>query len=437
MCSKPWIRVMAIGAIVFVAASDDSLAGELGAWFDRSPAVLPPQARAPEMTYDKSREVCVLFGGAANQTSVPYGETWEWDGNNWNMADSNGPARAGHSLAYDASRQVVVLFGGGSPTERFGDTWQWDGAVWTQVSAGDPAGVLAPAPRTQHCMAFDSQRGVVVLFGGIVEAGGVNIANNETWEWNGTDWTLVSTSGPAPRSMAAMAYDEASQSVVLFGGSDGTQVFDDTWAYDGSAWIEHQVPGPSARRGARMEYHSARNTTVLFGGNDKPQGNDGSMFNDTWEWNGTSWSLAISSGSMTPRHSSGFAYDGARDAIVLAGGSVLGDQGISDTWELFSDCNSNSMPDTDDIINGSSLDCNTNGIPDECEADFDGDGLIDDCDQDIDSDGVPNAEDVCVYGPVGAPVDCEGRPRGDMDGDCDIDLADFAIFQKYFTGPQS
>jgi hypothetical protein len=75
-------------------------------------------------------------------------------------------------------------------------------------------------------------------------------------------------------------------------------------------------------------------------------------------------------------------------------------------------------------------------VPDSCEADLDGDGLIDACDPDADNDGVLNSADACPAGPVGAPIDCEGRPRGDMDADCDIDLLDYADFQAMFTGPQ-
>ena len=84
---------------------------------------------------------------------------------------------------------------------------------------------------------------------------------------------------------------------------------------------------------------------------------------------------------------------------------------------------------------GESEDCNTNSVPDECEQDFDGDGLIDGCDPDIDNDLIENEADVCDYGPLGAPIDCEGRPRGDMNEDCDIDLADYALFAEHFTGP--
>jgi hypothetical protein len=103
-----------------------------------------------------------------------------------------------------------------------------------------------------------------------------------------------------------------------------------------------------------------------------------------------------------------------------------------------SDCNNNSIPDECELVGN---DCNTNGIPDECEADFDGDGQTDDCDPDIDDDGVPNELDACNYTPLGAPIidDAEsclyGTLRGDYDGDCDVDLNDFALFEKDITGP--
>ncbi|MCK4660521.1 MAG: thrombospondin type 3 repeat-containing protein [Phycisphaerae bacterium] len=121
------------------------------------------------------------------------------------------------------------------------------------------------------------------------------------------------------------------------------------------------------------------------------------------------------------------------------------------------DCNDNDIPDECELQGN---DCNTNGIPDDCEEDSDGDGIIDDCDNcpdhensdqadfdgdlwgdacddDIDNDGVLNESDVCDYTRVGAEVDDEGRPRGDLDMDCDTDLDDYAIFQRGFTGPDS
>ncbi|UCG16696.1 MAG: SUMF1/EgtB/PvdO family nonheme iron enzyme [Phycisphaerales bacterium] len=54
---------------------------------------------------------------------------------------------------------------------------------------------------------------------------------------------------------------------------------------------------------------------------------------------------------------------------------------------------------------------------------------------DVDGDGVDDAIDVCDNTVPGTAVDAEGRPLGDVDRDCDADLADYALFQQGFTGP--
>ena len=113
-------------------------------------------------------------------------------------------------------------------------------------------------------MAFDSARGVVVLFGGWTGA-----ANGETWEWNGSAWTQRLVSGPTPRANPAMAYDSARHVTVLFGGSDGSGPFTgfsaETWEWNGVAWTQRTVTGPSARADHTMTYDSARGDGPLRG----------------------------------------------------------------------------------------------------------------------------------------------------------------------------
>ncbi len=53
---------------------------------------------------------------------------------------------------------------------------------------------------------------------------------------------------------------------------------------------------------------------------------------------------------------------------------------------------------------------------------------------DSDGDGVDDHLDVCCATPEGTPVDEQGRPVGDLDRDCDVDILDFAILQAAFTG---
>lgn len=71
-----------------------------------------------------------------------------------------------------------------------------------------------------------------------------------------------------------------------------------------------------------------------------------------------------------------------------------------------------------------------------CEGpDFDGDGAEDNCDTDIDNDGVRNELDVCDFTPLGLDVQANGTVPADLDGDCNVDLRDYALWQVSLTGP--
>jgi hypothetical protein len=54
---------------------------------------------------------------------------------------------------------------------------------------------------------------------------------------------------------------------------------------------------------------------------------------------------------------------------------------------------------------------------------------------DTDGDGVPDGVDACCNTPPGTAVDGDGRPVGDLDGDCDVDLQDYALLAQNLTGP--
>lgn len=56
---------------------------------------------------------------------------------------------------------------------------------------------------------------------------------------------------------------------------------------------------------------------------------------------------------------------------------------------------------------------------------------------DRDADGVGDDRDDCSNTPAGTLVDAAGRPMGDLDGDCDADLADLGLFMQGFTGPMT
>ena len=203
------------------------------------------------------------------------------------------PPRYGAAMAYDSTRHQVVLFGGEGPvTNVYGpvpnlnDTWTWDGTTWTQRLPQS-----SPPARSGHSMAFDSDRGVVVLFGGFtagVENGGFL---NDTWTWDGTNWAQQAQqaiyAAPPPRSGAQMAYDSIHHQTVMFSGQGQgvLKVLNDTWLWDGSSWTNVIPPNPPfARLGASMVFDAANGMIVLFGGNIIQ-----AFANDTWLWDGSNW----------------------------------------------------------------------------------------------------------------------------------------------------
>jgi hypothetical protein len=177
-------------------------------------------------------------------------------------------------------------------------------------------------------MAYDSARGVTVLFGGNPGF----VASSETWEWNGIAWSQRRVSGPPARGYHAMAYDSARRVTVLFGGSDNDgNNLRDTWEWNGSAWTRRSTTGPSARSSHAMIFDAARGVTVLFGGTT----NQGSTNAETWEWNGTTWTRRTGTGPSR-RFLHAMAYDSERGATVLFGGNTP--PANPETWELRAAC---------------------------------------------------------------------------------------------------
>jgi hypothetical protein len=234
------------------------------------------------------------------------------------------PARDYAALAYDAAQVQVVLFGGaGEPggvcCGYFNDTWVWDGTNWTQEFPAD-----SPSARAAFGMAYDAAQGQVVLFGG---SDGIN-QFNDTWVWNGTNWTQLSpANSPSARAAFVMVYDAQSQ-VVLFGGLNGSGDLNDTWVWNGTNWTQQSpATSPPARSDYDMAYDTVHGQVVLFGGLSGT-----SFLGDTWVWDGTTWTQQSPATSPPARAESPMAYDTALSEAVLFGGSNGSGTPLNDTW---------------------------------------------------------------------------------------------------------
>lgn len=68
-----------------------------------------------------------------------------------------------------------------------------------------------------------------MLFGGAVGTC-CSVSLNDTWTWNGTNWTeIYPTTNPTARNAQAMAYDAHRHVLLMFGGATAGPLLDDTW----------------------------------------------------------------------------------------------------------------------------------------------------------------------------------------------------------------
>lgn len=336
-----------------------------------------PSARYDSaMAFDRERGRAVLFGGGGQSPESGYlSDTWEWDGSSWTHVSDTGPqARMRHAMAYDPISESVVLHGGQYmdifPRSK-SDTWSWNGTEWRELSEGvgterreshcmvfdetlqrllvvggrDLAPIVIPVQSTSAAawngaeweilgygplasgrapaMAYDSQRGLALLFGGAGAVSGLTAFDGQSWrihypgqdltsvpnryvfvdslgtlvgynrsglvQWNGARWNTSTLWCPTIENVAAIAYDSMRDRVVVL-GADLDAATLETYTWDGSIWRHVLVVGPPNRLSAETTFDRDRGVVILTGGVNPP---------DFWEWNGFFWSEQTPPGPPT------------------------------------------------------------------------------------------------------------------------------------------
>jgi hypothetical protein len=198
-----------------------------------------------------------------------------------------------------------------------------------QVRSG--AGEFPPAASFCTRLVEDRARGVLVH---VTES-------MEVFEWDGSEWERVATQGfpPEARACPALAYDSRRGVVLMHGGVGPGVIYDDLWEWSGSSWSERVTVGsarPSGRSLHNLAFDDESGTLLLFGGVDSLD----SVLGDTWELDGWTWTerTPISAGGgPAGRALHGMAYDAERDVTVLYGGTPDGEVSntslLNQVWE--------------------------------------------------------------------------------------------------------
>lgn len=309
------------------------------------PVASKPAARSgAALAYFPDRKSLVMFGGLGTG-GQPLADTWEYSAGSaaWQLrSGSIRPAARATSMAYDSQRRSLILFGGqGVGSTLYGDVWVYDQTgAWSPVQTTG----AAPAPRTSHGLAYDTQRGALIVFGGYDVTGPTNPRNDfyellsttlawtmraagppmvrtpklihdgryalligadesatmlvKAWRFdqalgNFTDITTASPEAPAKRQLFSVGLDRISGTVLLFGGVGAAGPLQDTYTLsplDGK-WQKLATPSqPGPRVDAALEYVPDQTQLLLVGGRTALEQNAPPV-TDAWRLVDRAWQL--------------------------------------------------------------------------------------------------------------------------------------------------
>jgi hypothetical protein len=223
------------------------------------------------LVYDPTVNGVVMLGGWTAFRAPPVLDPWGFDAatETWvSIAATLEPS--GRELApavfVDSIDRIAVFGGTPDQTMQCGrwdrvfaapvDTWYLDTAnrAWQRVMA-----IGGPPDRWGHGVAYDPASDLVVLFGGVsteFENSGVSQLRGDTWIFDpGTStWTEVEVGvAPSPRACAGLVYDAVAGSIVLWGGTTTSSEGDrSVWRFDTATLTWTEFPpeddaGPEGR----------------------------------------------------------------------------------------------------------------------------------------------------------------------------------------------
>jgi hypothetical protein len=141
----------------------------------------------------------VLFGGfhqtysadGKTLTETALHDTWEFNGTNWTQVLAEGPAVTKPMLEYDPVRkQTIMLALNGTATVMY--AWDPAAATWKQLTP-----TVLPTCANEGAMTWQSSNNTILYTGGVCTT---TTSTEESYEWDGTNWTKISRSSPVRMS---------------------------------------------------------------------------------------------------------------------------------------------------------------------------------------------------------------------------------------------
>ncbi|MEW6685657.1 MAG: kelch repeat-containing protein, partial [Candidatus Edwardsbacteria bacterium] len=300
---------------------------------------IPSPRGGPTGIYDPNSHQMIIYGGYDTYSNggirAHYDEAYALNLNTlvWQRLYLPGDSPRGlyfPAVAYASNNNKMYIFGGAS--KDYGEErWRYelhvldlDNYQWSEIKPlGNP-----PSRRGYTPMIYDRVNNRMVVFGGL----DASQCFNDTYalDLNSLSWSALAPAGtlPTARSAHSAIYDVLNQRMVVFGGGDSvSNKLNDVWALDltkgNENWVQLAPSGipPSPRYFHTAIYHSANHRMIVHGGN---VGGDTNTYALDLTSGAEAWTQLSPSGKAPPvKYGHSAIYDASNHRMVVYNGSTV------------------------------------------------------------------------------------------------------------------
>ena len=269
--------------------------------FASAPNLPVPRGGGPMFSVGSTQAAVLSVGGTPTSPPPDYTtRTDVYDGTSWTAGNPITTAARNSVASGGASTSAAKMVGGFSGTAGGDNTVEdYDG---TSFSA---APVMTKG--TEAASGFGTQTAMVVAAGGAI-----NVAPQQTDEWNGVSWTTVNPTGLGAQGGASSGTLTAGLWSGGFQGYPTTIVITNSSSYDGTSWTANNAMN-TAKGSQTPTFSGTQTASAIFGGNLRP-----GTTNQTELYDGTSWSNTTTLPGV--RENGGGA--GTQAACLISGGGL-------------------------------------------------------------------------------------------------------------------
>jgi hypothetical protein len=237
-------------------------------------------------------------------------------------------------LAFDSNRGRVVLYGGADVDKQYDAMWELTETGWEKLC--EPCLAVANPIGTEGMLepgfAYDPARDVIVMFGG--EGPGSPDFRNDVWELAGGSWRYDGPAAPMPRTAAQLVYDPILGGMRMLGGYNGNAI-EETWTFVDGTWaLDDDAPQAAmTAESTEATYDADRDRVLVL------EDSANTPADALWVHDAPGWRMLCEpcTTDSTPRVRASLVHIAGYDQTFLIGGENPDIPGLAGTWVLVDD----------------------------------------------------------------------------------------------------